>query len=215
MTLAAILLLASVPLPPVEDSVSLSVPEIGTVQCFGHATGTPPFERPLVRCLNEGRHPLLRVGFSQEFMTRPSHVRLKTVSVRGLPDPLLVAVAAAPGNPDALFETTLIAARGGVLMQVLPGHLRTNGQEALCLTVLGGDHGILQLKSTQGHGRGASRYGAHRWRANFYRWTGVDFAGPRVLTTAGRAATWEEAAAELGVACDDVLRSVPGLDAFR
>jgi hypothetical protein len=148
--------------------------------------------------------------------TKP-FLRFKVLSAKGLPTPLILAVAVAPGGSDTLFESSLIGSVNGELRVLTPEPLTNNVQGGIYVGNLG-----------RGRGTGAAvwnflwedgaHYAPHRYEVKLYPFDvkAMSFRKGKVLRSARKHADrGERALSELRLPYRDLLRSIPITEKYR
>jgi hypothetical protein len=130
------------------------------------------------------------------------HSRLDTlqISLDGHSDAIL-AVGSQPGGSDVRFQAAIVSRQGGVPVVILEP-VRATSQDAMCIGVFGGRHGVLLFTFIWGD---EAHYQPHRYRVTRYEWTGVRLEKRFVRETVKKVQSWREAAKILGYRCNTNL----------
>jgi hypothetical protein len=117
---------------------------------------------------------------------------------------LVIGAAGSPGGSDAFFETALIGEIDGRLKEILPRHLKTTTQDAVCLGRFerGERLGVAVANFVWGD---ETHYAAHRYDVSLYLWNGHTLESFVHKRTARRHPSFQSALAELGIPCRDEL----------
>ncbi|MBO0726949.1 MAG: hypothetical protein J2P52_15200 [Blastocatellia bacterium] len=148
--------------------------------------------------------------------TKP-FLRFKVLSVKGLPHPLILAVAVAPGGSDTLFESSIIGA--------VNGEIRVLTQEPLTNNVQGGVYvGYLGRKWGTGAAvwnflwEDGAHYEPHRYEVELYPFNvkTMSFQKGKVLASRRKYADRGAGAlSELRLPYGDLLKSIPITEKYR
>jgi hypothetical protein len=148
--------------------------------------------------------------------TRP-FLRFKVLSVRGIPTPLILAVAVAPGGSDTIFESSIVGNVNGEIRVLTPEPLTNNVQGGVYVGYLGKRWGTGAAVWNFLWEDGA-HYEQHRYEVKLYPFDvkTVGFQKGKVLTSrrkyTGRGAG---ALAELRLPYRDLLKSIPITEKYR
>jgi hypothetical protein len=114
--------------------------------------------------------------------------------------PLVIGVAGSPGGSDASFETVVIGEVEGSLQELLPVHLNTSIQDAVCVGRFGSGKrlGIAVATFIWGH---EIHYAPHRYDVSLYLWNGRAFEPSLHHRSSRRHISFRGALAELGLRC--------------
>jgi hypothetical protein len=132
------LLLSLLLAKPRVESVRTSLGSLAVASLNGQETDDGEHTgRPGVLSIRREGEELLRVEFSVD-KRLPNAPRFRVLRIRGIEDPIVVAVGAEVGGSDHHFETAIIGIRAGKVVELLQPHVLTSMQDAVCV-VHGGD----------------------------------------------------------------------------
>ena len=115
---------------------------------------------------------LLTVRFGEKEKTSfefESILRLKTLSIRGLPDPLLLAVGVSPGGSDVVYEIAFMGDRKGKWQVLNPDHWMTLSEGGVYVGDLGHGYGVGAAVWNFVWTSGETHVDAHRYQIRLYR----------------------------------------------
>lgn len=123
-----------------------------------------------------------------EFKYTNPKLRFKVISIKGIPNPLVIAMAMAPGGSDCFWEAAAIGAVDGKLKELTTERLTTAEQGGFFFGNLGRGRGPgaavwkFIWADDEGHG------GSHQYEVKLYTWNkaGGRFEWNRVFRTKGK-----------------------------
>jgi hypothetical protein len=126
--------------------------------------------------------------------------------------PLVIATAGTAGGSDSSFETSLVGEVDGSLRELLPTHLHTMIEDAVCLGHFGRAN-RLGVVVANFQWLSGPHLAPHEYDVSLFLWSGRDFRLVSRRRTARRYESVREALAELGFQCryDFVLALLPEL----
>ncbi len=199
--------------PPARGSVveQESLPEGALVRVVAG-----PRLAPYLDILDRACRPAARLGTTGGVSADATSVlRFRVMRSAGLPQPLIVVVAASPGGSDTSFSTQLIAVRHGTYQALLARPVTSLLDGGVFVGPLGDGFGAGIAVWDFVWARSEAHVSPHRYRLQRERWDGARFRLLPVLTTKGRYTRPEPALAELGVHYEDLTRTMPGFEALR
>ena len=164
---------------------------------------------PALSVVNAGGASLLRVEYTlganvtaeqQRSSPVPDTMRFQVVDTAEV-GPLVVAVAGELGGSDSSFETALVGEVAGSLRDLLPDHLRTSNQDAVCLGHFGRGLRLGVVEATFVWGERESHYEPHIYDVSLYLWSGHGFELFTRRRTTHRHKSSRSALVELGFHC--------------
>jgi hypothetical protein len=159
----------------------------------------------------------------------PNLLHFRVVRLRGLPQPLIIAVNASPGGSDTVFLTDLISSQNGQFRPLLDTPLQSTIEGGMLVAVLGRATGsgialwdMVWGTWSGGHGLGdmvwgpaASRIDPHRFERRRFVWNNAESRPLPTLTTRGRYQQATAALRALGVAYPDLTLTFPAFTPYR
>lgn len=202
LLLTAVIVFFGAPASGQVQQCRVDFPGMGTVTVKAHVSEREPFTCPFLTVTAADGSLLTRVDFFDGGQAaRSVPLRFTVVSLPGLEGPWIVATAGSAGGSDSSFETTVVGLSGGHLRDLLPKHVQTQIQGAVCVGRFGPEPRPSLLVLREVWGEGEVHYGAHRYTVGRYDWTGSALEPARVVTTRLQYNDWKECARALGYCC--------------
>jgi hypothetical protein len=210
------------PAPPAPAHVTQQASVAGGPESVVVQAVEAPQELPRLLILTASCRVLLATTFGEPgeyddgsaFRFR-SLLRFKVARIRGFPQPLIVAIGAAPAGDNTLFETQLIAAENGRYRLLLPKPVDALLEGGVHIGALGGGNGAgvawwdVIWEAGEAH-IDPKRYALHR-----LRWDGTRFVALPDRETRRKYADSRLALRELGVRYPDMTLTFHDFAAYR
>jgi hypothetical protein len=180
-----------------------------------------PAKLPRLAFLNGACHLVVSTVFGRpdpeaQGSDKPQHLlRFRTLTVAGMPDPVVLAVMASPGASDTEFETQIFARQGDGFRPLLARAAITPIEGGVFLGDLGTDLGPGFAAWHMAWRAGESHADPHRYTLLRWRWTGQGLASLPAVTTAKTYGNPEAALRELGVGYHDMTRDFADFAPYR
>jgi hypothetical protein len=189
-----------------EESKLLSVAGFGQMKITAHISEPNSTSPPFLTFEDAAGKLLRRINFALEgFGSHPSILKFKVIQPTKESNPFIVSVASSPGGSDIHFETTIIGFVNGQISEVIPKHIESSSQDALCFDHPG-DKKNLHLVFFNFIWE-SIHYEPHRYEVTSNEWTGSKFNRENMKQTVKKHKDWKGAAAELGYSCREDLIS--------
>jgi hypothetical protein len=191
------------------------IPGIGMVHCSGKAAAPPEYRRK-IQCMDSRGRMLTSVFIGEKGEPKKTGIELQKRSIPGLPDPLLVGVAASPHGSSTNWQIVLLALVEGKLktLRTAPFEIWTEG--GIFIGDLGGELGpgvaIWEFLWDDCHACPS------RFEVQFYPWSRETATVARAPVSKQRStkrfATGIEAVHSLGLPYTNMLEDFRGLRAY-
>lgn len=135
------------------------------------------------------------------------YLRFAKITIPGMKDPFVAAIAFEIGGSDCHYEITVIGVSGGRLVDLFESHPSASVQDAFCIERTAKSGKPIALLFNFIWAKGETHYADHRYKVSVFNWNGPAFELARTITTEQKHATWKAAAKELGFNCErNVIR---------
>ena len=137
-------------------------------------------------------------------------LRFKAISVHGLPDPLVIAIAVDPGVSDSAWQAVAVGAVRGQLERLNWETLESSNEGGFFFGDLGHGLGLGAAQWDFVWGEDEGHIGPHKYEVKFLKWTGRRFEWLKVFRTRGEFEFGEDALRANGYHFMDIKGSFPG-----
>ncbi len=142
-----------------DDLIAMAVEELG---------------KPPMIILQHGKNTVFSAEFDKsftsadEFAYTNSFLRFRFFNIKGLPDPILLAVAVSPGGSDVNFEIKIISEKTGKISLLNPKSIFMSIQNGIYLGFINSKYGYGMI--TWEFQWDAAHYDPHTYKISIYTW---------------------------------------------